>query len=113
MAYGTCTQCGCTDKDCRQCIEATGEPCFWVDDEHQICSRCYIEVCERDLNPEQMEKLRTQLEEIKSAQKRSFSFEFKMSAKDDKRFREFIKSLPVEPEEKIKGTWQQNGQDKK
>jgi hypothetical protein len=34
----TCSQCGCTDDDCRQCIEATGEPCFWVTED--MCSAC-------------------------------------------------------------------------
>jgi len=34
----TCRICGCTDDDCRQCIEASGEPCHWV--EADLCSRC-------------------------------------------------------------------------
>jgi hypothetical protein len=34
----TCSVCGCTDLDCRQCIEATGEPCHWV--WWDLCSRC-------------------------------------------------------------------------
>lgn len=34
----TCHQCGCTDDDCRQCIEKTGEPCHWVSD--NLCSAC-------------------------------------------------------------------------
>lgn len=38
--FGICRICGCTDKDCRQCIEATGEPCSWADETHTICSRC-------------------------------------------------------------------------
>jgi PRTRC genetic system protein E len=33
-----CRVCGCTDSDCRQCIEKTGEPCYWVDDD--LCSAC-------------------------------------------------------------------------
>lgn len=33
-----CRVCGCTDDDCSQCIEATGEPCHWV--EKDLCSRC-------------------------------------------------------------------------
>jgi hypothetical protein len=37
---GTCQMCGCTDLDCSQCIEASGEPCHWVDFNHSICSRC-------------------------------------------------------------------------
>lgn len=34
----TCRVCGCTDDDCRQCIEAQGHPCWWV--EENLCSRC-------------------------------------------------------------------------
>jgi len=30
--------CGCTDDDCRQCVEKTGEPCYWV--EPDLCSAC-------------------------------------------------------------------------
>lgn len=37
---GTCQVCGCTNTDCSQCIEASGEPCFWVDDTQELCSRC-------------------------------------------------------------------------
>ncbi len=33
-----CRVCGCTDDDCRQCIEKTGEPCSWV--EADLCSAC-------------------------------------------------------------------------
>ncbi len=33
-----CRECGCTDDDCSQCIEATGKPCHWV--EPDLCSRC-------------------------------------------------------------------------
>jgi len=33
-----CRVCGCTDDDCRQCIEKTGEPCYWV--EEDLCSAC-------------------------------------------------------------------------
>jgi hypothetical protein len=33
-----CRVCGCTDDDCRQCIEKTGEPCYWVEDD--LCSAC-------------------------------------------------------------------------
>lgn len=33
-----CRVCGCTDADCRQCIEKTGEPCHWV--EEDLCSAC-------------------------------------------------------------------------
>ncbi len=33
-----CRVCGCTDLDCRGCIERTGEPCHWV--EQDLCSAC-------------------------------------------------------------------------
>ena len=33
-----CRICGCTDDNCRQCIERTGEPCHWVDED--LCSAC-------------------------------------------------------------------------
>ncbi|MDR0487002.1 MAG: ParB/RepB/Spo0J family partition protein [Treponema sp.] len=33
-----CWVCGCTDDDCRQCIEKTGNPCHWV--EEDLCSCC-------------------------------------------------------------------------
>lgn len=112
MAYGTCTQCGCTDNDCRQCIEASGEPCFWVDNEHQICSRCYIDVCALDLDPEQMEILKAQLEQIKTSQNRSFTFEIQLTPECDQKLRDFFKSIPVDTEEKIKGIWQAHGRDK-
>lgn len=36
-----CRVCGCTDDDCRQCIEKTGEPCHWV--EKDLCSACVNE----------------------------------------------------------------------
>lgn len=34
----TCRVCGCTEDDCSECVEATGEPCHWV--EPDLCSRC-------------------------------------------------------------------------
>lgn len=46
MATGTCHSCGCTDDDCRQCIEKTGEPCSWV--EPDLCSACWPTVHLRD-----------------------------------------------------------------
>lgn len=33
-----CRVCGCTDHDCRQCIEKTGQPCYWVAED--LCSAC-------------------------------------------------------------------------
>jgi len=37
-----CRICGCTDDDCRQCIEKTGAPCFWI--EPDLCSACALEL---------------------------------------------------------------------
>lgn len=37
-ALRTCRVCGCTDADCSGCIERTGEPCSWVEDD--LCSAC-------------------------------------------------------------------------
>ena len=37
---GNCIHCGCTDYDCSQCIERTGTPCYWVNEEETICSAC-------------------------------------------------------------------------
>jgi protein AroM len=34
----TCRVCGCTDADCRACVERTGQPCAWV--EKDLCSAC-------------------------------------------------------------------------
>lgn len=33
-----CRVCGCTEVDCSGCIERTGEPCTWV--EQDLCSAC-------------------------------------------------------------------------
>lgn len=38
MESQTCKVCGCTDYDCRQCIEKTGKPCYWFED--NLCSAC-------------------------------------------------------------------------
>ena len=38
MNADTCRVCGCTDYDCTQCIELTGEPCYWF--EPGLCSAC-------------------------------------------------------------------------
>ncbi|RZJ91321.1 MAG: hypothetical protein EOO20_05430 [Chryseobacterium sp.] len=37
-----CRACGCTDLDCRQCIQETGEPCYWI--EENLCSACIHKV---------------------------------------------------------------------
>ena len=34
----SCRVCGCTDDDCMGCVERTGEPCTWVDED--LCSAC-------------------------------------------------------------------------
>lgn len=34
-----CRVCGCTQENCRQCIDRTGEPCSWI--EPDLCSACY------------------------------------------------------------------------
>jgi PRTRC genetic system protein E len=33
-----CRVCGCTEDNCQHCIEKTGEPCHWVEDD--LCSAC-------------------------------------------------------------------------
>jgi hypothetical protein len=33
-----CRVCGCTDRDCAQCIQKTGRPCHWVAPD--LCSAC-------------------------------------------------------------------------
>lgn len=45
-----CRKCGCTDKDCRQCIQKTGVPCYWA--ELDLCSACLlIPKSQRVINP--------------------------------------------------------------
>ena len=44
-----CRECGCTDDDCRECVERTGEPCSWVPEPNAhpggpICSACLFSV---------------------------------------------------------------------
>ncbi len=39
--YGTCKKCGCTDDNA--CWHPEHGPCWWVDDNHDLCSHCYIE----------------------------------------------------------------------
>ena len=33
-----CRVCGCSDWNCNQCFEETGEPCYWI--EEDLCSAC-------------------------------------------------------------------------
>ena len=42
MTAQKCRICGCTDNDCRQCIDRTGEPCYWV--EKNLCSACGVDL---------------------------------------------------------------------
>jgi RNA polymerase-binding transcription factor DksA len=54
----TCRICGCTDDDCRQCIEKTGKPCHWIDAD--LCSACEEEAMEQSESemPLQLSKVR-------------------------------------------------------
>ena len=45
LSQRRCRICGCTDDDCSQCIERTGEPCHWV--EEDLCSACEIKIVSR------------------------------------------------------------------
>lgn len=38
----SCRVCGCTEDDCGQCVEETGEACHWV--EPYLCSRCAADI---------------------------------------------------------------------
>ena len=46
-----CRVCGCTESDCRQCVEKTGQPCHWVrqygggDFTEPLCSACCEVIC--------------------------------------------------------------------
>lgn len=37
-----CVFCGCTQTDCSECIERTGEPCHWISE--GICSACVQDI---------------------------------------------------------------------
>ena len=39
-----CRSCGCTEDDCKACIEKTGQPCRWI--EPDLCSACRPEAAE-------------------------------------------------------------------
>ena len=45
LHYGVCRVCGCTEADCRKCVEKTGRACAWV--EPDLCTACLpsFEVC--------------------------------------------------------------------
>lgn len=34
----TCSTCGCTERDCSQCIARTGQPCGWAGPD--LCTAC-------------------------------------------------------------------------
>ncbi len=40
-APGACRVCGCTDDDCEQCVEKTGQACYWI--EPGLCSACVLD----------------------------------------------------------------------
>lgn len=48
---GTCRVCGCTEEDCSQCVDETGESCDWATDDQDLCTRCAmkeVECAEKD-----------------------------------------------------------------
>jgi hypothetical protein len=46
----TCRICGCTEDDCSQCTEKTGQPCSWVEDDQEgdLCSACLMEESQKE-----------------------------------------------------------------
>lgn len=38
--YGRCKICHCTELDCQRCIDVSGEPCSWANEERTLCTRC-------------------------------------------------------------------------
>lgn len=49
LITGICQICGCTEYDCRQCIEKTGEPCSWTDETEMMCTACQENLTDIDL----------------------------------------------------------------
>lgn len=41
MEDQVCRVCGCTEYNCETCIEKTGRPCYWIEDD--LCSACVDE----------------------------------------------------------------------
>lgn len=39
-AVRRCRVCSCTDDDCRECVAASGRPCYWMPFDPDLCSRC-------------------------------------------------------------------------
>lgn len=56
---GVCNVCGCTDNDCSQCIEASGQPCYWVNFEHNFCNRCLADLVNK-MNAEMQSNPKTE-----------------------------------------------------
>lgn len=40
-SYRVCQKCGCTDN--RPCTHPDHGTCWWIDDNHDHCSHCYID----------------------------------------------------------------------
>lgn len=45
VVSGKCRCCGCTALDCRKCVERTGYPCDWADEDHTLCTACVCDLC--------------------------------------------------------------------
>lgn len=45
MAERRCRICRCTDLDCSKCIERTGVPYYWIEDD--LCSACFFAAARR------------------------------------------------------------------
>jgi PRTRC genetic system protein E len=45
MEQQKCRICGCTEDNCQQCINLTGQPCHWV--EPDLCSACQSALAEK------------------------------------------------------------------
>lgn len=60
-----CRVCGCTNDDCRQCIEKQGHACYWT--EADLCSACMPEVKHSKMNaPKPRKSLSSQAPTIES-----------------------------------------------
>jgi hypothetical protein len=40
QTVGRCIVCGCSEPDCRRCVERTGEPCTWTSPRQDLCTAC-------------------------------------------------------------------------
>ncbi len=43
---GTCKICGCTEEN--PCFHPDYGPCWWTDDEEEICSHCSVDEIKND-----------------------------------------------------------------